>query len=180
MPEVSSPKRALLVVDMQVGLFHGPEHPYDGERVLANINRLIGRAHEAGAPVFAVRHTGPAGSPIAPGSPLTALVPELAIDTARDIVFDKAQSSSFAGTRLAEWLREAGIGEIVIAGMKTQYCVDTACRAAADHGFRAVLVTDAHTCMDTPELPAKRIVAHHNATLGGPFATLTTTDACVF
>ena len=58
MPEVCSPKRALLVIDMQVGLFHGPERPYDGERVLANINRLIGRAHEAGAPVFAVRHTG--------------------------------------------------------------------------------------------------------------------------
>ncbi|CAB3748391.1 cysteine hydrolase [Burkholderia puraquae] len=180
MSEVSSPKRALLVVDMQVGLFHGPERPYDGERVLANINRLIDRAHEAGAPVFAVRHTGPAGSPIAPGTPLTALLPELAIDTARDIVFDKAQSSCFAGTRLAEWLREAGIGEIVIAGMKTQYCVDTACRAAADHGFRAVLVTDAHTCMDTPALPAERIVAHHNATLGGPFAALTTTDACGF
>ncbi|WP_423394256.1 cysteine hydrolase family protein [Burkholderia sp. LMG 21824] len=180
MPEVSSPKRALLVVDMQVGLFHGPERPYDGERVLANINRLIGRAHESGAPVFAVRHTGPAGSPIAPGSPLTALVPELAIDTTRDIVFDKAQSSCFAGTQLAEWLREAGIVEIVIAGMKTQYCIDTVCRAAAEHGFRAVLVTDAHTCMDTPALPAERIVAHHNATLSGPFATLTTTEQCVF
>ncbi|WP_175924745.1 cysteine hydrolase family protein [Burkholderia cepacia] len=179
MPEVSSPKRALLVVDMQVGLYHGPDRPYDGERVLANINRLIGRAHEAGAPVFAVRHTGPAGSPIAPDSPLTALLPELAIDAARDTVFAKTQSSCFTGTPLAAWLQAAGIGEIVIAGMKTQYCVDTACRAAADHGFRAVLVTDGHTCMDTPELPAERIVAHHNATLGGPFATLTTTDACV-
>ena len=96
MPEVCSPKRALLVIDMQVGLFHGPERPYDGERVLANINRLIGRAHEAGAPVFAVRHTGPVGSPIAPGSPLIALVPELEIDMKRDIVFDKALSNCFA------------------------------------------------------------------------------------
>ncbi|MCO2667235.1 isochorismatase family protein, partial [Pseudomonas aeruginosa] len=86
----------------------------------------------------------------------------------------------FVGTRLAEWLHAAGIGEIVIAGMKTQYCVDTTCRAAADLGFRAVLVTDAHTCTDTPALPAERIVAHHNATLGGPFAVLTTTEACVF
>ncbi|MBR8375922.1 cysteine hydrolase [Burkholderia cenocepacia] len=176
MSEAPSPKRALLVIDMQVGLFHGPDRPHDGERVLANINRLIHRAHDSGTPVFAVRHTGPAGSPIAPDAPLAALLPELAIDTARDIVFDKTRPNCFAGTRLVEWLHAAGIGEIVIAGMKTQYCVDTTCRAAADLGFRAVLVADAHTCMDTPE----RIVAHHNATLAGPFATLTTTEACVF
>ncbi|MCM3437118.1 isochorismatase family protein, partial [Bacillus licheniformis] len=71
--------------------------------------------------------------------PLAALLPELAIDTVRDIVFDKTRPSCFAGTRLAAWLHAAGIGEIVIAGMKTQYCVDTTCRAAADLGFRAVL-----------------------------------------
>ena len=148
---------------MQVGLFHGPERPYDGERVLANINRLIGRAHEASAPVFAVRHTGPVGSPIAPGSPLIALVPELEIDMKRDIVFDKALSNCFAGTRLTECCvgrhrrdRHRGNEDAVLR----RY----ACRAAADHGFRAVLVTDAHTCMDTPELPAERIVAHHNTT----------------
>ncbi|MCA8403260.1 cysteine hydrolase [Burkholderia cenocepacia] len=180
MSEAPSPKRALLVIDMQVGLFHGPDRPHDGERVLANINRLIHRAHGSGAPVFAVRHTGPAGSPIAPDAPLAALLPELAIDTARDIVFDKTRPNCFAGTRLVEWLHAAGIGEIVIAGMKTQYCVDTTCRAAADLGFRAVLVADAHTCMDTPALAAERIVAHHNATLADPFAVLTTTEACVF
>lgn len=180
MSEVRSSKRALLVVDMQVGLFHGPDRPHDGERVLANINRLIHRAHEAGAPVYAVRHTGPAGSPIAPDAPLAALLPELAIDTQRDTVFDKTRPSCFAGTRLAGWLHAAAIGEIVVAGMKTQYCIDTTCRAAGDLGLRAVLVADAHTCMDTLELPAERIVAHHNATLGGPFATLTTTEACGF
>ena len=117
---------------------------------------------------------------MAAGGPRPGVGPALAVETAGDAVFGEARPGCCAGTRRAEWLREAGVGEIVIAGMRTQCCVDTACRAAADHGFRAVLVTDAHTCMDTPELPAERIVAHHNATLGGPFATLTTTDACVF
>ncbi|KVM88436.1 hypothetical protein [Burkholderia stagnalis] len=53
-------------------------------------------------------------------------------------------------------------------------------RASADLGFRAVLVADAHTCMDTPALSAERIIRHHNATLDGPFATLTTTAVCTF
>ena len=83
-------------------------------------------------------------------------MPALAIDTARDIVFDKTRSRCFAGTRLARWLH------------------------AADLGFRAVLVAGAHTCMDTPELPTERIIAYHNATLNGPFATLTTTEVCMF
>ncbi|MNP87043.1 Isochorismatase family protein [compost metagenome] len=54
--------------------------------------------------------------------------------------------------------------------MKTQYCVDTSCRVAAELGFKPVLVSDAHTCMDTPGLSAEAIVAHHNSTLAGAFA----------
>lgn len=172
--------RALLIIDMQMGLFHGPEKPYDGERVLTNINTLIDRAHQAQAPVFAARHTGPAGSPIEPGSPLTQLLPALHLDNARDRVFDKTRPSCFVGTPLAQWLREANVNELVIVGMKTEFCVDTTCRAAAELGFTPLLVADAHTTMDTPVLSAEAIIAHHNRTLGGPFVKLLSTDDCPF
>ncbi|KJK19183.1 isochorismatase [Pseudomonas sp. 2(2015)] len=165
-------KRALLVLDMQVGLFHGPEQPWQGEQVLNRINSLIGAAHNTQAPVFAVRHTGPEGSPIAAGSPAWQLLPALAIDPARDTVFDKTRPSAFFATSLADQLREAAIDELVIVGLKTQYCVDTNCRVARELGFNVVLVSDAHTCMDTPGLPAEAIIAHHNLTLGGAFARL--------
>ncbi|RQS18365.1 isochorismatase family protein [Burkholderia sp. Bp8998] len=178
MSEAPSPKRALLVIDMQSGLFHGPDRPHDGERVLGNEPADSSCARNRCA---CIRRASHRPGRLADRAQCTdGRVAALAIDTARDIVFDKTRPSCFAGTRLAEWLHAKGIGEIVIAGMKTQYCIDTACRAADDLGFRAVLVTDAHTCMDTPALPAERIVAHHNATLGGPFATLTTAEACAF
>lgn len=61
---------ALLIIDMQTGLYDGPEKPFERERVLATLNQLIGRARAAGAPIFVARHTGPAGSPIEAGSPL--------------------------------------------------------------------------------------------------------------
>ncbi|QBR03567.1 cysteine hydrolase family protein [Paraburkholderia pallida] len=168
-------RRALLIVDMQVGLFKGGESPYEGSRILANINRLIAKARTAGAPIFLARHTGPAGSPIAPGSALTQLLPELNVDAERDTVFDKMRPNCFMGTGLAQWLADAGVVEVAIAGMKTEYCVDTTCRAAPDLGLRPVLVEDAHTTMDTPVLRARDIVAHHNRTLNGPFATLART-----
>ena len=97
------------------------------------------------------------------------------LDDRADRLFDKTRPSCFAGTRLSEWLTEAGVKELVITGMKTQYCIDTTCRAAADLGFQVTLVADGHTCMDTPVLPASQIIAHHNATLNGPFVKLQNT-----
>jgi len=171
----SAERRALLVIGMQLGLFNGPEKPYEGDRVLANINQLIGRARGAGAPIFAARHTGPHGSPIEPGSPLSQLLPDIGVDAEMDTVFDKTRPDCFFGTGLREWLADTAVGELVIVGMKTQYCIDTTCRAAADLGFQPIPIADAHTCMDTPVLPAQAIIEHHNPTLNGPFVRLPNT-----
>jgi nicotinamidase-related amidase len=180
---MSTPSRqrcALLVIDMQEGLFNGPAKPFDGQRVLDNICRLIAQARMAGAPLFAARHVGPPGSPIEPGSALTQLLPALGIDAQIDTVFEKRRPSCFAGTDLAQRLANAGVGELVIAGMQTEYCVDTTCRAARDLGFQARLVADAHTTMDTPALSAASIIAHHDRTLSGPFVQLVNTADCAF
>ncbi|MCP1479327.1 nicotinamidase-related amidase [Pseudomonas chlororaphis] len=168
MPSPQAQRPALLIVDMQVGLFHGPEQPFEGQRVLDNINQLIHRARQADAPVIAVRHTGPQGSPIAAGSAPWQLLAQLQLE-AGDRRLDKTRPNCFVGTGLAEHLRAAQVDELVIVGMKTQYCIDATCRAALDLGFAAVLAEDAHTCMDTPLLSAKAIIDHHNATLDGAF-----------
>jgi nicotinamidase-related amidase len=180
MSAIAGKHRALLVVDMQEGLFNGPEKPYEGPRILANINQLIAQARKAGAPVFAARHVGPPGSPLEPGSPLTHLSRQLAIDPEIDTVFDKRRPNSFIGTGLASQLADADVGELVIVGMKTEYCIDATCRAAADLGFPALLVADAHTSVDTPVLPAASIIEHHNRTLNGPFVRLVNTADCTF
>lgn len=160
---------ALLIIDIQVGLLHGPEAPHAGAVTLANINRLGQAARSAALPVLAVRHTGPAGSPF------WQLAPQLVVGEA-DRVFDKQRPSAFHGTGLDGWLKEDGVQTLIITGMKTQYCIDTTCRAAADLGYTVVLVSDAHTCMDTPQLTAPQIIAHHNTTLVGPFVRLMSSD----
>lgn len=159
---------ALLILDMQVGLFHGPEKPWQAERLLNTINELLSKAQAAGAPVLLARHVGPPGSPIEPGSALTCLIDELQL-SGNEHVFEKTRPSAFAGTDLVERLNAAGAHGVVIVGLKTQYCVDSTCRAARDLGFDAVLIEDGHSCADTPIHKAEQIVAHHNATLAGPF-----------
>ena len=159
---------ALLILDMQVGLLHGPEKPRAAEALLDTLNKLLSKARSAGAPIFFARHIGPLGSPIEPGSPLTHLVSELVVE-GDEVIFEKKRPNAFEKTDLADQLQALGVEGVVITGMKTQYCVDSTCLAARDLGFEAVVIADGHTCSDTPSLKAEQIIAHHNATLAGPF-----------
>lgn len=167
-----SPRKALLVIDMQQGLFHGPQAPFAAASLLSNINQLIERARIANAPIFFARNTGPDGSPFAESSPLTQLIHELSVNSASDNVFVKKYPNCFRDTELLAALKQAGIEELAIVGMKTEFCVDTTCRAAADLGFRVVLIEDAHSSVDNGKLTAEQIIAHHNQTLAGPFVKL--------
>lgn len=170
---------ALLILDFQVGLVHGPEKPWRCEALLETVNTLMEKARSAGAPIFLARHIGPAGSPIEPDSPLTKIAQELKL-LGGEGVFEKRRPNALEMTDLAENLRAREATGVVITGMKTQYCVDSTCRAARDLGFDAVLIADGHTCSDTPLMKAKDIVAHHNATLDGPFCQLVRAEAWRF
>lgn len=164
---------ALPIIDMQTGLYDGPEKPFERERVLATINQLIQRARPAGVPIFVARHTGPTGSPIEAGSAPWQLWHGLDVDESGDLVFNKTRPSCFLGTDLQQQLRAAQVSQLVIVGMKTQFCIDTTCRVAVELGFSVVLPEDGHTCMDTATLKAEAIIEHHNATLAGAFVKRT-------
>ncbi|MBX8459469.1 cysteine hydrolase [Enterobacter sp. RIT637] len=168
-----SSDNALLIIDMQHGLFRGPVSPSSSAAVLANICLLIARARQAEVPVFFARHIGPDDSPFSEKGPLTQLIPELDVKE-QDVVFTKRYPSCFRDTELQRELNQRGIKQLVIAGMKTEFCVDTTCRAAPELGFRTVLISDAHTTMDNEHLSASDIISHHNSTLAGPFVTLST------
>jgi nicotinamidase-related amidase len=46
--------------------------------------------------------------------------------------------------------------------VKTDYCIDTACRDANGLGYAITLVSDAHTTFDMLELRATRIIVPQN------------------
>ena len=73
-------ENALLVIDMQQGLFRGPASPHSSDTVLLNIRLLIENARQAQVPVFFARHIGPDDSPFSEQSPLTQLIPELNVN----------------------------------------------------------------------------------------------------
>ncbi|MDJ0643781.1 MAG: cysteine hydrolase family protein [Erythrobacter sp.] len=164
-------KQALLIIDVQKGMFDNAT-PYRGAEVVDALSQVLSRARASYVPVFFVQHDGGEGSPLAMAGAGFAFVDELAPRADEDVTI-KRRCSAFHETDLSERLRAADIEEVVIGGMQTEFCVDTAVRGAFERGFAVSLIADGHTTFDTPALPAAQIIAHHNHTLAsGHFANV--------
>ncbi len=65
-----------------------------------------------------------------------------------EIVFPKSSSSVFVSTHIDYVLRNLGIRQLVICGLRTDHCVESAIRDACDLGYLVTQVTDACTSFD--------------------------------
>jgi nicotinamidase-related amidase len=145
---------ALIVIDVQESLI--AEGPWNAEDVLNRIAGLIAAARAAGAPVLFVRDHRV--------KPDRSIHPRFHVRD-EDAVVDKNFCDSFLDTGLQDRLRSMGVTRIVIAGLQTDYCIDTTCRRAVSLGFDVLLAADAHTTFDHEHLGAEQIVLHHNRVL---------------
>jgi nicotinamidase-related amidase len=158
-------KTALLIIDVQIGLVRlMPTGLQDS--ILRKIAVLLSKARSSGILVLFIQHDGPKGHPLETNSPAWAIHPSIPPLSGEPVIRKKA-SDSFFETELAERLQSDGIGQLIIAGAMTQYCVDTTCRRAVTLGYDVTLVADAHLTRDTPILTAAQIIAHHNLLLEG-------------
>jgi nicotinamidase-related amidase len=171
---------ALLVIDVQKGMFAFPDfQPYDGLRTVERTAGLVARARAARAPVFFVKHdSGPEG-PLALGTPNHEIVDALA-PMPTDQVFTKTKCSSFLGTGLGEALRTAGVGHIIITGMQTDFCVDTAVRVAIEQGFTVTMPEGCNTTFDNEHAAAAAIIAHHQRIWSRQFGPVVSPEAVDF
>jgi nicotinamidase-related amidase len=172
--------KALIIIDMQRGMFSVPEFvPYEGAAVIARIRSLLDQARGRNTPIFFVQHDGGPDHPLAFGTPGFEIVFELT-PRADEAVIVKRKCNMFQETALEAGLKNAGITHLVICGMQSEYCVDTGVRASVDRGYEVTLVSDGHTTGDTPTLSAAQVIAHHNQILAGDFADVRPTSAIHF
>jgi nicotinamidase/pyrazinamidase len=80
--------------------------------------------------------------------------------------------SGFAGTKLAERLRELGVERVFVAGLATDYCVRATTLEAIENGFEATVVTDAIRAVDADEGDGARALDE----MAAAGATLITSD----
>jgi nicotinamidase-related amidase len=167
-------KIALLIIDVQVGSFVGQKPAYGGRDFLERVRSLIHRCREKGIVVVYIQHCGGPGDPDEPGTAGWPIHP--LIGPGEDAVVQKRQPDAFQDTPLQTILKEKGIKKIIIAGLQTEYCVDTTTRRAFSLGYEVVLVGDCHTSWDSKSLGAVDKIAYHNQVLGNWFATMKMSD----
>jgi nicotinamidase-related amidase len=171
-PELNKQEnKALLIIDMQAGNFSGEDPIYNGNGLLDKIKKLIDRARAAGLTVVYVQNTGGSGDPDEYGSAGWEIHPSIQ-PSKGDVVVQKRSPDSFHETGLHDELAKHQVGHLYVAGLQTEYCVDTTCRRAFTLGYKVTLVEDAHSTWNSPLLSAQQIIDHHNQVLGGWFTEL--------
>lgn len=168
---------ALVIVDVQVGLFDNPESElFEPETLLKKINDLIRKARSAKTPVVFIRHNDP-------GLPYESAAWQIHSEldqSDKDILVDKKHCDSFFETDLQDVLEKNSIDRLVVCGLQTEFCIDTFCRSAAGKNIETLLVKDAHSTYDSGIISARQIIDHHNDILGTAFVELVSTETFEF
>lgn len=136
-----SDKTALLIIDVQQSFLHAPywrddDVPAFREKLL----KLFYATGERGWPIVRILHE----ESDAHFSAASGLVQPMAwLPDAHDVAFRKHVHNAFTGTGLESWLRERGIGRVIVSGIRTEQCCETTARVASDLGFAVDYVTEA-------------------------------------
>jgi nicotinamidase-related amidase len=156
-------KCAVLVIDLQIGLFEESGEPSDFNDVIERINKITLHAREKECPVIFIQHEQVKGI-LQHGSSGWAIVPELRTEPT-DFYVRKTTPNSFLKTNLKKLLIQHNIENLIICGYATEFCIDSTVRGGAALGYSIQIASDAHTTHDKKHASAEFIRNHHNETL---------------
>lgn len=181
-----SPRRALLVIDVQDMYFDGQTLPIEYPPVtqsLPNITAAMDAAHSANIPVVVVRHAPPAGASDAERSaPHWQLHPDIARRPA-DHAIEKPRPSVFTDTDLAEWIAQHGIDTLAIVGYMTHNCDASTVYEAAHRGLKVEFLSDATGALayenSAGRVSAEEVHRVYSVVFHTNFAAVSTTAAWI-
>ena len=149
---MTTPRRALIVIDVQQEYFEGllPIQYPPREESVALIREAVNAASHADAPIVLVQHELPAGTPVfGSGSATFQNHPDIAVYEGKAAKrINKQFGSVFAGTDLDAWLRDQGIDTITLVGYMTNNCILSSAVDAEPRGFNVEVLSDATGAID--------------------------------
>jgi nicotinamidase-related amidase len=156
--------KALLVIDVQTGMFDESNPVFQGELFLLKLAEFISAARVEGTHIVYIQHNAREGRLLETGKPGWKIHPEVSPQS-MDIIVQKNTPDAFHNTNLQNELTLRGINELLIAGIQTEVCVDTTCRRAYSLGYEVTLISDLHSTWDSENISATQIIDHHNRVL---------------
>ncbi|MCM3569266.1 cysteine hydrolase family protein [Neobacillus mesonae] len=151
---------ALIVIDMQLGPIWGT---YKQEETMKVIRQMISKAEAEKIDIFYIQYEDPQSDVLKKGTQFWQFAPGIT-PRKQDVIIPKQAADSFYQTLLHDELKKRGITHLTVVGVRTEYCIDTTCRAALSLGYQVTLIEDGHTTVDDT-LTAEQIIKHHNTNL---------------
>jgi nicotinamidase-related amidase len=173
---------ALIMIDLQNTYTQGVMALEKVEPAIEEAARLLDRARSAGATIVHVQHEAGAGTPYDTNAEIGAIVDAVAPKPGEHRVI-KNFPSSFVQTDLGEYLRGAGVTDLVLAGFMTHMCVNSTARSAFNLGFAPTVVASATATRALPSpdgpVPAASLQSASLAALSDMFAVVVPDGASV-
>ncbi len=153
-------KTALVLIDLQHGIVGMPVQPHPADRVVDTCRRMADAFRQKGAPIVYVRvdladmqplaadrsHRDPNAS--SPPPIASEIVPNAGFQEG-DLLITKRHWGAFGPSGLEHTLKERGVDTIVLAGLVTNFGVESSARQAVAYGFHVVVAEDACSALDT-------------------------------
>lgn len=181
---MTTPRRALVVVDIQQEYFDGPlEVQYPRvEDSLERVIAAIDAATAAGVPIVVVQHSAgdqaPIFNPTTKGFSLHPAVEKRRTESWTSIT--KSFGSVFAGTGLADRLWAESIDTVTLVGYMTNNCILASAAEAETHGIAVEVLSDATGAISIAnaagQVDARTVHETLMAVLHSNFAAVARTD----
>ena len=149
----------LMVVDVQNALIK--EHPYNEQKVIENIKKLILTARGNNKEVIYVRHDDGEGTEFEKGTDGWQIYNEIAPNSSEYIV-EKKYNSAFHKTGLREYLENKEIDTIILVGLQTEYCMDATLKSAFHYEYKIIIPEETNSTFDNEYLSGERLYEFYN------------------
>lgn len=175
-------QRAIVVIDLQNDYFPEGKWPLEGiDAAAAKAALVIESARSNGDTVIHVQHLASSNEApfFVPGTDGAEINAAVQPKDGEPVVI-KHFPNAFRETVLKQVLDEKGIEEVVIVGAMSHMCVAATGRAAADFGYKTVVIHDACATreleFDGTTIPAAQVHAANMAALAFGYATVVATQ----
>ncbi|HEY2223418.1 cysteine hydrolase family protein [Actinomycetospora sp.] len=166
---------ALIMIDLQNTYTQGVMALENVEPAIEQAAILLDRARQAGTTIVHVQHEAGAGTPYDTNAEIGEIVDAVAPKPGEHRIV-KNLPSSFVGTDLEEYLRGAGVTNLVLAGFMTHMCVNSTARNGFNLGFAPTVVAGATATRALPgpdgTVPASSLQQASLAALSDMFAVV--------
>ncbi len=170
-------QKAILIVDVQTELVN--DKPYQCEKLLSNIQKIMNAAREKSQEVIFIRHNGCWGDELEPNTSGWEIAKEVS-PLEGEMIIDKCHNSAFLNTTLHSYLQEKNISELVIMGLQTEYCIDTTVKVAFELGYTVIIPKDTTSTYNNEFMTAHEIIRFYERNIwGNRFAKILTVEQVI-